>query len=572
MFKIIRRLPIVLSLISIAFLLIQIICALWLPLVTADIVNIGINTSNVDYIWSKGYLMISLSVAAMIGGICNTYLVSKISYKLCGELRADVYRKVLRFSKHEFDKFGTSSLITRNTNDVTQVQTLVENGLKLLIQAPALLIGGIIMTGLLSPILAFIFLCIVPFIGVAYYAIYRFANPLYGKMQRMLDNLNKFFREGLTGVKVIRAFGKECQEYEKYKAVNHEYTKSYIKAGTIMSLSVPFVTMLISIVTVIIVWVGGKGISSGTIEIGAIMGAISYSLQILMGFEMLTTVILSIPRGQISAKRIYEVLDIPISINDPNVAKKTENGALTFENVDFRYQSAERKTLGNIRFTVNKGQTLAIIGSTGAGKSSLVNLIPRLYDVEKGYIKIGGTDIRKLEQKTLHDLVSFSPQKSTLFLGTVRSNMLVGKPDAMDEEIWAALEMAQATEFVLTLPNGLDSTVEKNGGNFSGGQKQRLCIARALIKDAAIYIFDDSFSALDFKTDAEVRRAMGSKLKNAITIIVAQRISTVMEADMIAVLDNGKLAGLGTHEQLKVRCPVYKEIINSQFYKEEAAV
>lgn len=572
MLKIVRRLPIVVSLIAITFLFIQIVCALWLPLVTADIVNIGIKTSDVDFIWSKGYLMIALSVAAMVGGICNAYLFSKISYKLGGELRSDLYRKVLRFSKHEFDKFGTASLITRNTNDVTQVQTLVENGLKLLIQAPALLIGGIIMTGLLSKALALIFFCTVPFIGVSYFVIYRFASPLYEKMQHLLDNLNQFFREGLTGVKVIRAFGKESQEYEKYKAVSREYTKSYIAAGTIMSLSVPLVTMLISLATVIIVWIGGKGASSGTIEIGTIMGAISYSLQILMGFEMLTTVILSIPRGQISAKRIYEVLDMPISINDPNGAKKAGKGALTFDNVDFRYQSAKRKALENISFTVNKGQTLAIIGSTGDGKSSLVSLIPRLYDVEKGCVKIGGTDIRKLEQKTLHDLVSFSPQKSTLFFGTVRSNMLVGKPDATDEEIWAALEMAHATEFILTLPNGLDSGVEKGGGNFSGGQKQRICIARALLKNAVIYIFDDSFSALDFKTDGEVRRAMGRKLKDAITIIVAQRVGTVMDADMIAVLDNGKLAGLGTHEQLKVSCPVYQEIINSQFYKEEAVV
>lgn len=572
MLKIVKRLPIALSLIAIAFLIIQIVCALWLPLVTAGIVNIGIKNSDVDFIWSKGFLMIALSVASMVGGICNTYLFSKISYKLGGELRSDIYRKVLRFSKHEFDKFGTASLITRNTNDVTQVQTLVEGGLKSLIHAPALLIGGIIMTGLLSPTLALIFLCTVPFLGVSYFVIYRFASPLYEKMQRLLDNLNQFFREGLTGARVIRAFGKESQEYEKYKAVNREYTKSYITAGTIMSLSVPLVTMLISLATVIIVWTGGKGVSSGTIEIGSIMGAISYSLQILMGFEMLTNVILSIPRGQISAKRIYEVLDMPISINDPNGAKKAGNGALTFENVDFRYQGAERKTLENISFTVNKGQTLAIIGSTGDGKSSLVNLIPRLYDVEKGYVKIGGTDIRKLEQKTLHDLVSFSPQKSTLFFGTIRSNMLAGKPDATDEEIWAALEMAHATEFVLTLPNGLDSTVEKGGGNFSGGQKQRLCIARALLKNAAIYIFDDSFSALDFKTDGEVRRALGRKLKDAITIIVAQRVGTVMDADMIAVLDNGKLTGLGTHEQLEVSCHVYKEIINSQFYKEEAVI
>jgi len=572
MLKIVKRLPIAMSVIAIGFLIVQIICALWLPLVTADIVNIGIKTSDIDFIWSKGYLMITLSVCSMIGAICNTYLFSRISYKLGGELRSDIYRKALRFSKHEFDKIGTSSLITRNTNDVTQVQTLVEGGLKFLILAPAMLIGGIVMTYLLSPTLALVFLCAVPFLAISYFVIYRFASPLYTKMQKLLDNLNQFFREGLTGVKVIRAFGKEEQEYEKYKAVNREYTKNYITAGTIMSVSIPLVTMFVSLATVIIVWVGGKGVESGTIEVGSIMSAISYSIQILLGFGMLTNVILAIPRGQISAKRINEVLDMPIGINDPEQAVKTENSTLTFENVDFRYQGAGRKTLENISFTVGKGQTLAIIGGTGDGKTALVNLISRLYDVEKGSVKIGGTDIRDMEQNTLHSLVSYSPQKSTLFFGTIRSNMLMGKPDATDGEIWAALDMAHATEFIRTLSGGLDSAVEKGGGNFSGGQKQRLCIARALLKDASIYVFDDSFSALDFKTDGEVRRAMRGKLKDAITIIVAQRIGTVMDADAIAVIDNGKLAGFGSHEELKATNPVYRQIIDSQFYKEEAAV
>jgi ATP-binding cassette subfamily B protein len=565
MLKIIKRLPLGSCLIAIGFLVVQIITSLWLPLVTADIVNVGIRTGDTGYIWSKGYEMIALSVVSLIGAIFNTLLFSRISYKLGGELRGDIYRKALKFSKHEFDKIGTSSLITRNTNDVTQVQTLVEGGLKFMIMAPAMLIGGIVMTALLSPTLALIFLCAVPFLTVSYVVVFRFASPMYAKMQKLLDNLNQFFREGLTGARVIRAFGKENQEFEKYKAVNREYTKSSISTGTIMSVAMPLITMIISLATLLVVWFGGKGVSLGSIELGSIMSAISYSLQILMGFAMLAGIILSIPRGQISAKRINEVLDMPISINDGGKAHVSDNPTLVFENVDFRYRGAERKALENISLKVKQGQTLAIIGSTGDGKSSLVNLIARFYDAERGSVKIGGVDVRELEQKTLHDLVSFSPQKSTLFFGTIRSNMLTAKPNATDDEIWDALKTARADDFV----SDLDVAVEKGGGNFSGGQKQRLCIARALLKDAAVYIFDDSFSALDFKTDSEIRRAMRGKLKGAIAVIVAQRIGTVMNADIIAVLDGGKLVGLGTHNELAGNNRVYKEIIDSQF-KEEA--
>ena len=567
MMKIVKRLPKMQSLIAILFLVVQIICALWLPRITADIVDNGVKLSDIDYIWSRGYLMIALSAASLVGALVNTYIFSRISYKLGGELRSDIYDTALSFSKREFDQIGTSSLITRNTNDVTQVQTLVEGALKFMILAPAMLVGGIIMTWTLSPTLAAIFLCAVPVLGIAYFVIYRFANPLYAKIQQLLDKLNLFFREGLTGVKVIRAFGKEASEYEKYKAINKEYTHTYITAATIMSVSIPLVTMLVSLTTVLIAWVGGNGVANGSIEIGAIMAAISYSTQILMGFGMLTNVILAIPRGQISAKRIYEVLDMPLNIKEPETAQTSTADALTFNHVDFRYKGAERNTLTDINFTVSAGQTLAIIGSTGDGKSTLVNLISRLYDVSDGSVKIGDTDIRDMAQKELRNMVSVAPQKSTLFFGTVRSNMLEAGPNATDEEIWAALDIAQATEFVQSLPDGLDSAVEKGGGNFSGGQKQRLCIARAILKNAFIYVFDDSFSALDFKTDAAVRTAMHDKLKNSITVIVAQRISTVMNADMIAVLNNGKLVGLGNHETLKETCGIYNEIIDSQFHR-----
>jgi ABC-type multidrug transport system fused ATPase/permease subunit len=569
--KIIKRLPVAKTALALIFLFVQIGCTLYLPYITADIVNKNVMTGDIASIWPKGGLMIGLSVLSLVGALLNTLFFSKISYYLGAELRADVYGKVLKFSKNEFDKFGVSSLITRTTNDVTQVQTLVEMGLKFLLLAPAYLIGGILLTALLNVRLGLIFLCVVPFLVISYLIINRFANPLYSKMQKTLDSLNRFFREGLTGVKVIRAFGKEDAEYEKYKSANREYTKASISAGTIMSFFIPVITMLISFSALVVVWVSGKGIANGSIAVGDMIGAISYSALILMGFGMLTVVILAVPRGQTSAKRINEVLDTPLSIEDAaDPAPAGKELSLTFENVDFRYNGADIQTLSGIDFTVRAGQTLAIIGSTGAGKSSLVNLISRLYDVEKGKISINGADVRDIPQAALRRVVSFAPQTSTLFFGTIRSNLLVGKPGATDEEIWAALDMAQASEFVKTMPNGLDSTVEKAGGNFSGGQKQRLCIARTLLKDADIYVFDDSFSALDFKTDAAVRSSMKAKLKDKISVIVAQRIGTVMNSDLVAVLNKGSLVGLGTHDELKESCSVYKEIIDSQIYKEVA--
>lgn len=568
--QIIRRLPISGALLAILFLFIQMGGSLALPYVTAQIVDHGIMTGDTGYVMTQGAVMIGLSLVSLFGAAVNTLLFSRISYKLGEELRADIYRKTLQFSKREFDRFGASSLVTRNTNDVTQVQNLVEMGLKFLILAPLQLIGGIVMTWMLSPSLALIAMCTIPCLAAATIVIYRFAGPLYTRMQIYLDKLNLYFREGLTGVKVIRAFCREQADYEKYKEMNGSYTGTSIKAGTIMSFFMPVFSMCINFATLAIVWIGGKFAAEGSMEVGAIIGAISYSAQILMGFAMLTQVILGVPRGQASAKRIYEVLDMPLAVRNPGEEGKEtdETVSLTFENVDFRYPGAEKKTLSGIGFTVRGGQTLAVIGSTGDGKSTLVNLISRLYDVERGQVRLNGVDVRDLMQSTLHDKVSFVPQVSTLFLGTIRSNLLLGKPDATDEEIWAALSMAQADEFVCTLKDGLDSRVEKAGGNFSGGQKQRLCIARALLKQADVYVFDDAFSALDFKTDAAVRTSMRERTKKAVTVIVAQRISTVMNADLIAVLDGGALAGLGTHDELKEVNPVYRQILDSQTYKE----
>ena len=417
MLKIIKRLSPLAVFAAIAFLLVQVASLLYLPYVTADIVNKGLMTGDIAHIWSKGLLMIVVSVGGLLGALLNTFLFSNISYKLGGELRGDLYRTAMSFSKHEYDKFGASSLMTRNTNDVTQVQNLVEMAMKFLILSPAMLLGGIAMTYLLSPQLALVFLSTVPFLAVAALVIYRFASPLYAKIQKLMDSLNLFFREGLTGVKVIRAFNKEQTEYEKYNNTNQEYTKTSITAATIMSVFSPLITMIISLSTILIVWLGGNSVAAGTMEIGTIMGAISYSVQILMGFGMLTSVILAVPRGQVSAGRINEVLDMPLSINDPEHSANAGNKITTldFENVDFRYPGAGKKTLEGISLTVQKGQTLAIIGNTGGGKSSLVNLISRLYDVEAGHIRLNDTDIRDLQQKKAARISQLSLRKNPLY-------------------------------------------------------------------------------------------------------------------------------------------------------------
>lgn len=571
MLRIIKRLPADKVVVAIMFLLLQISGAIYLPYMTANIVNEGIVNGDIYYIYHQGIFMIGITIMSLIGQVLNTYISAKISYNMSSKLRKDIYNKVLTFSKREYDKFGAASLITRNINDVTQVQSLVEMGLKFLIIAPLYLLGGIVMTYQLSPKLSLIFIGVIPFLAIGTIVIYRFANPLYEKMQKLLDRLNLLFREGLTGVKVIRAFGKEEEDYKKYNAINQNYTKTAIKAGTIMSVFTPFITVLLNLTTIIIIWIGSRSIASGTMEIGTTMAAISYSTQILIGFTILASVILAIPRGKISIERINEILDMNLSIIESSKTEASKNGSLQFEKVDFSYPGAEKKALEDISFKVKEGETLAIIGSTGDGKTSLINLIIRLYDIDNGYIKIGDVDIRKIKKSELNHMVSLVPQKSTLFMGSIRDNMLIAKPDATDEEIWEALDLACATEFVSNLNGGLDSMVEKAGGNFSGGQKQRICIARGLLKDANIYIFDDSFSALDFKTDRIIRESIQNKLSKAITVIVAQRVSAVMNADSIAVLDNGKLVGLGTHKELKKSNNVYKEIIDSQMYKEGIA-
>ncbi|WP_312890975.1 ABC transporter ATP-binding protein [Clostridium thailandense] len=573
MIKIFKRMSKINLTAAIVFLVLQVLCDLYLPNLTADIVNNGIMTGKISYIFSQGGIMILVSIAGLLSAEINTYVSSKLSYKLARGLRSDIFQKVQNFSNHEFDKIGTVSLITRNINDVTQVQNLIEMVLKFLTMAPIYLFGGIIMTYRLSPSLSKIFIIAIPIIIVIYFGVLYFSTPLFEKLQNKIDTLNLIFREGLTGIKVIHAFNKEKWEYDRYQKVNDDYKSISIKVNTLVGTLLPAITLIMSFVGIAIIWIGGHYAVHGGVKVGTILAVITYSTQILMSLTMLINVVSSIPRGQTSAKRINEILEMNSLTDDPKengiFLKENSKISLEFKDVSFRFKGAKQNALENINLSIKQGQTLAIIGSTGSGKSTLINLISRFYDAVSGAVLVNGIDVRNIQKESLHKVVSFVPQKSTLFFGTLRDNMKLGNSNATDLEILEALSLSQAIEFVEKLDKDLDSNVEKNGGNFSGGQKQRLCIARALLKKADIYIFDDSLSALDFKTDFKIREAIRKQMTDKITVIVAQRISTVMHADQIAVLSEGKIVGLGSHEYLKKTNKVYQEILASQFEKED---
>lgn len=567
MWRLIKKLPLAAVAGAVVFLLIRVVCDLLLPTLTAGIINRGVIPGDLSAIWWLGAWMLGLSLVGFGAAMVNNYLSARIAYQFGCRLRKSFYAQVGRFSNVEYERIGAASLITRNTNDITQVQGFVEMGLKFMILAPMYLAGGMVMAWRLSPSLSMCFWAALPFITLTAIGVSVYANPLYLRMQRGLDGLNLIFREGLNGVKVIRAFNKEEREYRRYERENAAYAQTSIHANTAMSLLMPVLMFIMSMTGIAITWLGGHAVARGGMDVGTIIGVIAYSTQILMGFMVLTNIITFIPRGEASARRINEVLEMPLSIRDPETPKPLPSGpvALSLDGVSYQYPGAEKNAVEDVGFSVEPGQVLAIVGGTGSGKTTVLNLILRFYEVTGGAIRLGPVDIRDLTQTSRHGAISFAPQQSLLFQGTVRSNLLMGRPDATDDEMWSALETARADRFVRKLEGGLDGVVDKEGGNFSGGQRQRLCIARALIKPAAAYLFDDSFSALDFKTDAQVRTAMKKRLAGAITVIVAQRISTVMDADRIAVLDAGRLVGLGTHEELKTSNEVYREIIQSQF-------
>lgn len=575
MLKIVKRISLTSAIAAAVFMVIQVLADLYLPTLTSNIIDKGVAQGDVDYIWHTGFVMIGFSLISILAAIANTFFATRESQKLGKQLRTDVYKKSESLTKDAFDKYGTASLITRTTNDVTQIQMVTQMFLRMMINAPITLIGASILAYQKDHQLTKIFLVVIPVMIILIGGIMYFAVPLFKSMQKKTDRLNLVFREGLTGVRVIRAFDKTRFEENRFDLANKDYTNTAIKVNTIVALMMPMMTLIMSGTNVAITWFGGHYIADMTLEVGNLIAFMTYAMQILISFMMLSAIFIMVPRAQASADRINEVLDEKIGIHDPENPKTVsfagKNATLAFNHVNYRYHGAEKLALEDIDFQAKSGEIVAIIGGTGSGKTTLVNLIPRLYDIESGSIQINGTDISDMTQYNLRELMGFVPRKAVLFSGTIRDNMQYGKPDATDEMIWKALEIAQAKDFVSEMEDGLDSHVEQGGGNFSGGQRQRLAIARALVKTADIYVFDDSFSALDFKTDANLRQALKTNMKESITVLVAQRVSTVMDADMILVLDEGKLVGKGTHEELLATNETYQEIVHSQLREEDLA-
>ena len=524
------------------------------------------------YVLHSGLLMLGLAVISMLAAIMVTFISTHVAAGLSRDLRSDVYRKVLSFSSHEMNRFSTASLITRSTNDVQQVQMFMTMFFRIVLYAPIIGVGGLIKVLSTQASMTWILALGIGLILIAMLTLLAVALPKFKKLQDLIDKVNMTMREILTGVPVIRAFSTQKHEEKRFDKANRDLTKTNLFVNRCMTFMMPVLTVIMNSLTVLIVYIGAHGIDRGNLQVGDMMAFIQYSMQIIMAFLMISTVSIILPRANVSANRINEVLNTePVVMNpqNPELPDQTHKGEIQFDHVSFTYPGAEEDVLSNINFTAKKGETVAFIGSTGSGKSTLVNLIPRFYDVTQGKIFVDGVDIRSMDLKTLRDRIGYVPQKGVLFSGNIASNLRYGKKDATTEELEIAADVAQASEFIKNKQEGIDAHISQGGTNVSGGQKQRLSIARAVVKKPEIYIFDDSFSALDYKTDSELRKALKSYTSDATTLIVAQRISTIMHADQIIVLNQGKIAGMGTHEELLKTCTVYQQIASSQFSKEE---
>ena len=550
----------------------QAMAELALPTLMSDVVNNGMMQGDTGYILTYGAYMLLVALASSACSIIGSFFSARVALGLGKNLRNMVFTRVENYSLHEFDKLGTASLITRTTNDIVQIQTVLVMMLRFLIYSPIMCIGGIIMAVSRDKGLTVILLVVIPilitFIGVLAYSV----MPAFKIMQKKLDRLNMVLRENLTGIRVIRAFNKLTHEHERFRDANGDLTNTAIKVNQTMAVMQPMMMLIMNVTSVAIVWFGGIRVAQGNMAIGDMMAFIQYAMQIMFSFVMVAVMFVMIPRAQASAERINEVLEMEPEITDPEEIRLPSDGTrghVVFENVSFRYPGAEEPAISNISFETGPGEVTAIIGGTGSGKSTLINMIPRFYDVSEGSVLVDGVSVSEISQSDLRSRIGFVPQTAVLFTGSISDNIRYGNKEATEEEVYHAAGVAQATGFIAEMPEGFDTAIAQGGSNVSGGQKQRLSIARALVRKPEIYIFDDSFSALDFKTDALLRAALKKETADAAVIIVAQRVSTVMDADRILVLDDGKLVGMGEHRELMKSCLVYREIVSSQLSEEE---
>lgn len=553
-------------------LFIQALSNLYLPNLMSKIVDKGIISGDIDAIYKVGGEMILITIIGMIAMIIAFYLIAKVGDAFARDLREKIFLKVESFSQADIDKFGTSSLINRTTNDISQVQRVTIIIFKMMITAPLVCIGGIVMAVHNNPKLSLVLVIAIPILIIAIAVIGKKGVPLFKTMQGKLDGLNLIMREKLTGVRVIRAFNKDEFERERFAKGNDELTDVSIRVNQIMATLRPSMMLIMNLTSVAIVWFGAKLINSSGLQIGDLMAFIQYAMQIMFSLLMLAMMFVLVPRASASAARLNEVLAVEPSIGDGIAVTREESnkkGYIEFRNVSFSYEGAEKPVVDNISFITKPGETTAIIGGTGSGKSTLVSLIPRFYDVTEGQILIDDVDIKNISQSELREKIGFVPQKAVLFSGTIAENIRYGKGDASMEEVEHAASIAQATEFISNMEYGYEHQIEQGGSNVSGGQKQRLSIARALVRKPEVYIFDDSFSALDFKTDSKLRAALKDETRDAAVIVVGQRISSVRDSDRIIVLNEGKIEGMGTHSELLANCSLYKEIALSQLSEEE---
>ena len=551
----------------------QSIASLFLPTLNARIIDEGVATGNTAVIWQLGAVMLGVSLAQVCAQIGATWFGARTSMSFGRDLRNAIFSRALTFSAREVNKFGAPSLITRNTNDVQQVQQLVLMTAVMLVSAPLTAVGGVFMALREDIGLSWIILVAVILLGILIGFLVVNMTPLFRVMQVKVDGLNRVLREQIAGLRVIRAFVREPTEAARFDKANHDLATTATQAGRYMMTMFPIVMLIMNLSQIAVLWFGTHRVVEGHLQVGQLTAYLAYLMQILFSVLMATMMLMIAPRAQVSSGRINEVLETRSTVVPPEhgVTAVTRHGEVEFEDVTFAYPGAETPVLDDLSFTARRGKTTAIIGSTGAGKTTLVNLIPRLFDVTGGRVLVDGVDVRELDPDLLWGRIGLVPQKPYLFSGTVASNLRLGKPDATDEELWQALDIAQARKFVERMPEGLDSKIAQGGTNVSGGQRQRLAIARALVRRPEIYVFDDSFSALDVATDAALRAALAPETAEAAVIVVAQRVSTIRTADQIIVLEDGRIVGLGKHDELLKTCPTYAEIVESQFKSEEVA-